>query len=250
MKLQARNAPGRKKTKVRGVEHESRGWRTPIQRIAQDRVPQPVAGVDAELVRASGDGAELDAGAIGLAGQDAEVRDRGASLNVIDDLIGPVGDIEPHGQVDRAFIIADEPGDKSDVSLFGLAIFELERELALRIGIERNDHQARGVHVETVDDQLAESERGGIGFARVERGVHARDDAIGLLWADARDGENAAGFFDHDEPVGAVDDAYAGENGIGSVQTRTVTRVGSRATNDLSSKACEQSSGFQELNGC
>lgn len=153
------------------MQHEPLGGAAVVERIAQDWMAQSVAGVNTELMRAPGDGPKLDACAIGLAGQNPKVGRCGAALNVIDDLIRPIVNIETHGKVDRALIIAHKPADKRNVAFLGLAFFELERELALRIGIERDDHQARGVHIEPVNDQLPERERRCIGLWLIERRV-------------------------------------------------------------------------------
>ncbi len=166
--------------------------------------------VNAELVRAARDGAELDAGggdrlAVGgrprfVASHD-DVGAGGAAVLEIDLLKGPAGPVDAVGEVDGAGFVDGIVGDALDernVPLADATLFELAGELAVGFRIERHHEQAAGVHVEPVAGHGA----GGVGVAL----LNADAGAVGLVLAPSRDAEHARGLLDDDEAILFVHD--------------------------------------------
>ena len=98
-----------------------------VEPISENRAsePAPMCGVHAELVSPAGPGHELDARAVGLAGKNAPVGDRGAALRVIDDLAGTVGDVGAERLVDAAGVGGHVALHECDVRLLDLSGLEL-----------------------------------------------------------------------------------------------------------------------------
>ena len=124
--------------------------------------------------------------------------DAGAALDVVDDLDGAVGDVGADGEGDFAAFGGEGAVDEGDVAFVDLAVFELHGEVALGIGIEAEEEEAGGVHVEAVDDEGA----GRVG----DVGADARCGTILLVIAFAGHGEEAGGFVDDRVAGGGGDD--------------------------------------------
>ena len=151
----------------------------------------------AQLVAAAGDGFEAHAGAIDLAADDLPAGECMPAVHVVDDLTRAVVDVETHGQIDHTPVGGDVAFEQRDVGFLRDALFELHGEFALGIGIERDDHEAGGVHVEAMDDEAAGVQPCATG--RVVHRVYARNDAIGLVLPFAGDAEHTAGLVDDDK---------------------------------------------------
>lgn len=168
-----------------------------VEDVAENR-PAAFAEVDAELVRASGDRFEFDQRMVVERAQDAEAGEAGLAEGVIDDLSRTPGDIRSNGQVDFADERVGNARDDRDVSLSSRAMFELRGEQAVGLRIKGEDHEARGIHVEAMDDERA----GGLG----KHGLHARRHAVLVRLALSGDGEHARRLVDHDEARLGEDD--------------------------------------------
>ena len=165
-----------------------------VESISDNRNPKPVdrGGVQAELVGPSGDRPELDARLAIFDGQLLPVRDPDLSVDRIVDLTGTVFYVEPKGQFDRAFVTGQFAVEQCDVALFGFPVVELARQGAMGLCRERQDHQAGGVHVQSVHGRLLDA-------ARTER-PDAGHDTILPVCAPARHGQQS-GRFHHDHQV-------------------------------------------------
>jgi len=188
-----------------GVEHEAGCARSfAVEHVALDGAAQPCwcGGVEAELVGAACLGLEADAGAVGLAREDAVARAGGAALRVVDDLVGAVVDVESHRERDGALVVqgfAVRAVEQRGVGLVHEAMLKERAERDLMLGRGGDDEQATGFHVEAVDHH-------GPGAAR-EGVAHERDGAHLLGRANARHAEHAAGLARDDEARALEQDA-------------------------------------------
>ena len=102
----------------------------------------PVGRVDAELVGASGNGVEGDAGVIVF---DADLPPLGGAdlaVNFVVDLVWAIVDIETEREGDRSFVLGEDSVEESEVVFFDGAILKLNREMAMGFGGETEDHEA------------------------------------------------------------------------------------------------------------
>ena len=138
---------------VGGVEFElTEAGAVPVEVVAYDGDAEAfgVGRVDAELVGASGNGVEGDAGVIVF---DADLLPLGGADLAVDfvvDLVWAIVDIETEREGDRSFVLGEDPVEESEVVFFDGAILKLDREMAMGFGGEAEDHEAGSVHVETV----------------------------------------------------------------------------------------------------
>ena len=105
-------------------------------------------------------------------------------------------DVGSDGKVDLAPIALDVSIEQGDVGLLDEAALELARQVSVGIGIEGEDDEARGVHVETMDDE---------GAGRPRKGLADPGGEVGPLDL-ARDAEQARGLVDDDEAGRLVHD--------------------------------------------
>ena len=181
-----------------GVELQAVGRRrVAVERVAEDRVAEG-GEVDAELVAAAGQRAELDPRRAPLAGEHAPVGQRRLAAVVADHLPRPVRPVADQRQVDAAFLVRDGAGDAGDVGLRHLAALELPAEVALREAGACHQHDARGVAVEAVDEERVGPGGAGAGLEAV---LGAR--RLG------RDGVEARGLVPDEEMGVGVEQALA-----------------------------------------
>ena len=133
----------------------------PVEVVADDGDAEAfgVGRVDAELVGASGNGVEGDAGVIVF---DADLLPLGGADLAVDfvvDLVRAIVDIETEREGDRSFVLGEDSVEESEVVFFDGAILKLDREMAMGFGGETEDHEAGSVHVETVRGRVGNTPR-------------------------------------------------------------------------------------------
>ena len=163
--------------------------------------------VDAQLVGSPGSRVEFNTGAVDLTGDNPPVGLRGTPMRVVDDLIGAIVDVRAERLVDRAALTRHVAREQRDIGLFDLASLELYRDGTLGLRIERNNEQARRIHVEAVDGQ-------GTGGIR-EHLADTGGDTVGLIRPFSRNREQTAGLVDDDIVVGPGDDGNSKRDGGG-----------------------------------
>jgi hypothetical protein len=120
-------------------------------------------------------GIEAHAGRAILDPDDAPVGLRGFPGLVVHVLERTIGPVDDQRQVDGAGLLRHLAPDAGVVGLLHVAAFELQAEMALGRGGEREDHDAGGVHVETMDKQR-------LGEGRLNAGQQAIGEVIALAW--------------------------------------------------------------------
>lgn len=155
-------------------------------------------GVNAKLVGAPSDRGELDAGGSRTSGQHAVMCESVFTVNEVDDLERTPINIQPERQGNHPFGRLDDPVEQGDVAFGDTAGLELLREESLRLRGEGDDHEPRGVHVESMDHEGPGS------MGKV--GLDARDDAVLLVRPDSRDGQESIRLGEDDERRSGVDD--------------------------------------------
>jgi hypothetical protein len=186
-----------------GVEFKlPRAGAIPVKGVAYDGDAETfwVGGVKAELMGPPGDGEEVDAGEVALDSNFLPIGGAHFPVDFVVDLERAVFDVQSEGQVDRSGVAFELALEKCLVTLFGEPFLELNGEVPVGGGGEPKDHQARGVHVESVDRRLGDAARDGDSDA-VRYGVE-------LFGAPSGDGEEAARFSDNDDVVILIDDLH------------------------------------------
>lgn len=177
-----------------------------VKDVVDDGGSQPIGrgsgGVEAELVGAAGGGLEADAGLACVDGEEAPAGGGGLALEMIDDLVWTPRGVEAHGAGDDALVVVGDGFEDGGVVLFDGAGLELGGEGALGFGSEAEDEDARGVHVEAVDDERA----GGVEAEACGGGAGAGGGAVLLVGALAGDGEHAGGLDDDEDVLVGVED--------------------------------------------
>lgn len=187
---------------VGGVEFElTEAGAVPVEVVAYDGDAEAfgVGRVDAELVGASGNGVEGDAGVIVF---DADLLPLGGADLAVDfvvDLVWAIVDIETEREGDRSFVLGEDPVEESEVVFFDGAILKLDREMAMGFGGEAEDHEAGSVHVETVCGRVGNTLRDEL--------ANAVNDRVDFFGAPSGDREESAFFF-NDNDVGILMDDF------------------------------------------
>lgn len=176
-----------------GVADAGRAWMWAVQAAGAG-----VCAVDAELVRAPGDGCKFEACAISFERQGAPTRGGGAVVFEVDELVGAIGEVGTDGEVDDPRFEANGTLDEGGVVLADDAVFELEGEGTLGVGVETEDDEAGGVHVEAVDHERASG--------AAEHDADAGRDAVLIFFALTWHREKARGLIDHHEPLSGMND--------------------------------------------
>ena len=195
------------KSQIAGVQQQARclgsDIRRRVQRIAQDGVAQGLQ-VDAQLVAAPGNGLQLQpaggSGSIhmrhtapaGLAGLAARIHAaQGAGFPV-----------RPNRQIDQLpeGVHGEQAVHDCHIGLIDLAGFKQRAQSPLHVRTTRHQHQAAGGHVQPVDHQ-------GI---RVQR-LHPRAQAVLLIGATARHGQEAGRFVQDQQAVVGKDDVHTAD---------------------------------------
>ena len=120
-------------------------------------------------------------------------RERGLAVDGIVELPRPIVEIDAQGKIDRAVVTRHGAFDDRDVALVDLPHRELSLELVVGRQILGDQHHARGVEVEPVNDHGARR----IGVARAQAGQHA----VAQRAVAARHREQPLGLVDDDEPL-------------------------------------------------
>ena len=109
-----------------------------------------VGRVDAELMGASGNGVEGDAGVIVFNADLLPLGGADLAVDFVVDLVWAIVDIETEREGNRSFVLGEDSVEESEIVFFDGAVLELDREMAMGLGGETEDHEAGSVHVETV----------------------------------------------------------------------------------------------------
>lgn len=179
------------------VEHQAReiaGGACGVERIAEDRVADGLH-MHPQLVGAAGFGEEAHPRGAVFYAHPAPISLSGFAGVVVHMLQGAIGPVDDQRQVDLAFFLGDLAPDAGDVGLFGVSFLELQAEVALCVGRAGEDHDARGIHIEAVNQE-------GFGEDRLQ----AREQAIREVIAFAGDRQEACGFVDQKQFVIFVQD--------------------------------------------
>ena len=138
---------------VGGVEFElTEASAVPIEVVPHNGNAEAfgVGRVDAELVGASGNGVEGDAGLIVFNADLLPLGGADLAVDFVVDLVWAIVDIETEREGNRSFVLGEDSVEESEIVFFDGAVLELDREMAMGFGGESEDHEAGGVHVETV----------------------------------------------------------------------------------------------------
>lgn len=176
--------------------------RTAVEIVTENRMAEG-GHMDAKLVRATGDGLQLDACRIGqrIAANDAKTRLRRLPNFEVDLLSGAIWPVADQRQVDFAIIDGHQPVDDSEVTLVDLAITKKSGKLPMHFRTTGQNQQAGGGHVETMGDQ------------RIRKpGLNARRQAVVHPCPATRDGK---------QPGRLVDDDYFG---VGMNDSQAIVR--------------------------
>ena len=114
----------------------------------------------------------------------------GLAVLVIDMLQRAVRPVDAKRQIDLAAIARDLTPDPRDIGLLDLPFLELQAEMALRMGTEREDHDARGVHIEPVHQERLRKHR-----------LHPCEQAIRQVITLARHAQKTCRFVDQEKLV-------------------------------------------------
>lgn len=171
-----------------------------VKPVSKDWNSQSVfrRGVDAELVGSSGNRNKLHSCFFIAGAQHLPMRDAGFSVNRIINLVRTVFDVEAEGEFDGSFVTGHFAVEQGDVALFCFAMFKLPRQLTVRIGGQRQHHQAGGIHIEPM--------HGGLFDAVRIKCFDPADDAVLIFLPFARHGQQAGGLYDNDKLIVLMDD--------------------------------------------
>lgn len=114
-----------------------------------------MGGVDTQLVCAPRHGNHRQPGAVGLSREHPEVCLRGWRLGVVHDLVGAVLEVGTDRQIHNAGLRQAGAAHQGSVDLPSPALGELLAQEPLGAGVQPEDENPRGVHVETVCDERA-----------------------------------------------------------------------------------------------
>ena len=187
---------------VGGVEFELSGASAvPVEVIAYDGDAEAfgVGRMDAELVGASGNGVEGDAGLIVFNADLLPLGGADLAVDFVVDLIRAIADIEPERKGNCSLVLGEDSIEESEIVFFDSAILKLDREMAMGFGGESEDHEAGGVHVETV--------RGWVGNTLRDELANAVNDRVDFFGAPSGVREETAFFF-NDNDVGVLMDDF------------------------------------------
>ena len=159
-----------------------------------------VSGVDAELVSAPGDGMKGDAGESVFDAEIFPMRSPYFSVNFVVDLVGSVIDIESEGESDGSFVFVKFTVEESEVMFVRLTFLELSREVPVGFCGESENHESRGVHIETMHGGLINTAGNGI--------ADAVRDGVDFFRATSWNGEETAGFFNDNDFFVLEDDGH------------------------------------------
>ena len=120
-----------------------------VEVVTQDRMPQ-LQHMDAQLVRATCDGSQLDQAVAVLHFQFLPQGQGVTPLLVIHLLLRAVGPVDAERQVNLTRLCLRLTPHPGEVVLLGLPLAKLPTQLPMRVGIEGNDNDACGGHVEAM----------------------------------------------------------------------------------------------------
>ncbi len=152
-----------------------------------------MGGVDAQLMGAAGVRGEADSRVGGPPFDHLPVGDAWLAVDRIEDLQGAVVHINAEGEFDVARVRFDDSLYQCDVALVHPALFELQGQMAVRLGGESEYHQSRGLHIQAMGGQRPTG--GGEEFA------DPGDDTIVHVGIPAWHGQKIGHFVDDDEAV-------------------------------------------------
>ena len=169
-----------------------------IKAVADDRCgePQRVGGVYPELVGATGEGGQGDAGVCPLHGDFFPDGASHLAFFRIVNLSRAIIRIKPEGQVDRPAVFMQNSLYYRRVTFAHLAFGKGEGECAMGLGGHGKDHQSGGVHIQPVDRRL--SNHSG------EKVAKARCGTVLFGWTTTGDGQQASWFIDDDDRLVVV----------------------------------------------
>lgn len=171
-----------------------------VEAVADDGTVQAerMRGMDAELVGASGEGKELNAGEAGGPNQYAPTGDADFSLHRVEDLIGAAVGVESERQLDHSLVAGYVAGQQRLIRLFDASDLELIRQMTVSLRSQCQHHQSRGVHVQSMDRRLFDAVGNQLPEI-VDHGHLVERTASG-------DRQHAATFVHDDDHVVTVDD--------------------------------------------
>src|SRR6056297_1469969 len=112
-----------------------------VERVSEDRVTD-FAHMYPELMTAPGLRKQTHPGFAAAPANHAPLRQRRASRFMVDLLKRPVRPVDSQRQVDSTGVLGDFAGNAGQVGLSDLALLELEAEVSLGVGGQRENHDA------------------------------------------------------------------------------------------------------------
>ncbi|MNN27754.1 hypothetical protein D3C81_1412970 [compost metagenome] len=171
-----------------------------IQPVTQQRVADR-QHVHAQLVRAPGDRRQLDPAVVAAALDDAPERQRMLALLVVHHMAWLGWRVVAQRQVDAAAVQCRLAPAQCGVGLFGFAVVELARQLAVAVGIAGQQDDAGGFPVQAVHDQR-------VGVAVF---LQAGDQAVLVVLGAAGYRQQQGRFVDHQDGGVFVQDLDVGQ---------------------------------------
>lgn len=144
-------------SKITGVKLQlTRPRSMTVERVANDWNSQTprMRRVNSELMGTSGQGLEEHAGKTVLNADLFPSSNSDFSVDGVVDLHGPIVDIKTKGEFKSPALSIQFPLQQSDITFLGLATMELNRNMAVGGGGPRDNHQARGIHIQPVHGRL------------------------------------------------------------------------------------------------
>ena len=170
------------------MEHEARGrlaFRRAIKRIPQYRMPKR-QHMHPKLMRTTRFWAQFYARFLRAAVDHLPIGLCGAAGLMANHLPGPIRPIDDDWQINRAALRLHMPPDPGHIGLLRLAFFKLQPQMTLGMGLQRKNHDARGISIQP----MHQKRRGIIG-------LNAGDQTISQKRSTPRHRQKTRRLVDH-----------------------------------------------------